>query len=165
MPMHFPCGNNNPAGQHIYGATVCPTFGVNYNQYFASFYSNSNGLLPTPIIERNNIPKPLMPKTFVTNSQPKPCLMPYEEKKNINSDDFLTFIEQKAKPLSELNPFANEFSLVKTTKKTTEENTSSCRLIFDNLIEQSLQSIEAIKKASKYIFLLFRYLLFSCHFN
>ncbi len=81
-------------------------------------------------------------------------------------DDFLTFIEQKTKTtttMPELNPFANEFSFIndKTLTKdssittngidhnTVDENHSSYRLLFDNLIEKSLESIEAIKKSTK----------------
>ncbi len=170
MPMHLPYGNTNTAGQHLYGAAVCPNFGVNYNQYFASFYPNSNVLLPLPSIEQNrhlNIReyKPIIPKNLSTNSS---FLMSHQEKNDINSNDFLSFIEQKTKSTSELNPFANEFSLVKNDNNqivtTNEEKTSSYRLIFDDLIEQSLQSIEAIKKASKYIshyFNFFSFILFN----
>jgi hypothetical protein len=166
MPMPFPYGNTNTAGQHLYAPAVCPAFGVNYNQYFASFYPNPNGLLPTPPralmlppTERNkNLNmrenKPIMGK----NSLPTSSLMTYEKKNNINPNDFLTFIEQKSKPISELNPFANEFSVPKNNHHqivpANNENSSSYRLIFDHLIEQSLQSIEAIKNASKYILIL-----------
>ncbi len=160
MSMHFPYGNTNTAGQHLYGTAVCPTFGVNYNQYFTSFYSNSNGLLPIPSTERNkylNIGeiRPLMSKNLM-NYSPS-FLMSHEMKNDLHSNDFLTFIEQKTKPISsELNPFANEFSFVKKNTHSNNQiittNNSAYRLIFDDLIEQSLQSIEAIKKASKYIF-------------
>lgn len=68
--------------------------------------------------------------------------------------------------MPELNPFANEFCFVnnKTPIKetsietngvnhnTNDENhqsSSSYRLLFDNLIEKSLESIEAIKKSKK----------------
>jgi hypothetical protein len=166
MPMHFPYGNTNTAGHHLYGTGVCPNFGINYNQYFASFYSNSNGLLPIPSIEGNknlNIHeyKPIIPKNLLTNSSSTSFRISQDEK-----NDFLTFIEQKSKPISELNPFANEFSLVKNTNNQivsmNNEKSSSYKLIFDDLIEQSLQSIEAIKKASKYIFiiLIFSFILF-----
>ena len=81
-------------------------------------------------------------------------------------DDFLTFIEQKTKTsivMPELNPLANEFSfensqtLTKDSPITTngldhpseQDNQSSYRLLFDNLIEKSLESIEAIKKSQK----------------
>jgi hypothetical protein len=146
--MHHPYGNTNTVGQNLYRAAVCPTFGVNYNQCFASFYSNSNGLLPTPLMERNRAEyKPLISKNSFS--------IPYEGRYDINSNDFLTFIEQKTKPISELNPFANEFSLTKNNQIVSmniNEKNSSYKLIFDDLIEQSLQSIDAIKKASKYIF-------------
>ena len=83
-----------------------------------------------------------------------------------SQDDFLTFIEQKTKKtttMPELNPFANEFSFVhnKTVTKdsliptntidynATNKNQSSYRLLFDNLIEKSLESIEAIKTSRK----------------
>ncbi|CAF0731817.1 unnamed protein product [Rotaria sp. Silwood1] len=83
-----------------------------------------------------------------------------------SQDDFLTFIEQKTKTktkMPELNPFANEFcfgnnknlttdSLIITNgidHNTNNENQSSYRLLFDNLIEKSLESIEAIKKSRK----------------
>ncbi len=167
MPMHFPYGNTNTAGQHLYGTAVCSNFGLNCNQYYASFYSNPNGLLPIPSIERDNRLnireyRPIVPKNFLTNSSSTAFLMSHEEKNNINPNDFLTFIEQKTKPtISELNPFANEFSLVKNNQIVTntinEEKYSSYKLIFDDLIEQSLQSIEAIKKASKYIFHYFNF--------
>ena len=81
-------------------------------------------------------------------------------------DDFLTFIEQKTSGMTiapELNPFANEFSFVnhKTPVKgalitnndidhdVIDENQSSYRLLFDNLIQKSLESIEAIKECRK----------------
>ncbi|UJR25214.1 hypothetical protein I4U23_006566 [Adineta vaga] len=81
-------------------------------------------------------------------------------------DDFLTFIEQKTKTtaMPELNPFASEFSFVNSKTLSNElpittngidhlpvsnENQSSYRLLFDNLIEKSLESIEAIKKSAK----------------
>jgi hypothetical protein len=65
--------------------------------------------------------------------------------------------------MPELNPFAHEFSFVNnktltndtsiTTNgvdhQTHDENQSSYRLLFDNLIEKSLESIEAIKKSTK----------------
>jgi hypothetical protein len=89
-----------------------------------------------------------------SSSSSSSSLIPYEKKPEIDSNDFLTFIEQKSKPITELNPFANEFSISKNNSEnsmipTSYENMSSYRLIFDHLIEQSLQSIEAIKKASK----------------
>ncbi len=83
------------------------------------------------------------------------------------NDDFLTFIEQKTKKtIPELNPFANEFSFINNKTLTNElpittngidhhhhlnnENqSSSYRLLFDNLIEKSLESIEAIKQSKK----------------
>jgi len=159
MPMHYPYGNTNTAGQHLYGAAVCSNFGLNCNQYYASFYPNPNGLLPIPSIERNNHLnireyRPIVQRNLLKNSSSPAFLMSHEEKNDINSNDFLKFIEQKTKPISELNPFANEFSLVKNNQILTtinEEKCSSYKLIFDDLIEQSLQSIEAIKKASKYI--------------
>lgn len=80
-------------------------------------------------------------------------------------DDFLTFIEQKTKTIGmpELNPLANEFSfensqtLINDSPVTTngihhqqeQDNQSSYRVLFDNLIEKSLESIEAIKKSQK----------------
>jgi len=81
-------------------------------------------------------------------------------------DDFLTFIEQKTKTtttMPELNPFANEFSFANNKTLTEDksittngidhhtdnENQSSYRLLIDNLIEKSLESIEAIKKSTK----------------
>ncbi len=146
MSMRYPYGNTNTAGQNLYGTAVCPNFGVNYNQYMASFYSNSNGLLPMPLMERNR---------QVKNRYHNSFSMPYEGRYDTNSNDFLTFIEQKTKPTSELNPFANEFSLTKNNQlvsTNTNEKHSSYKLIFDDLIEQSLQSIEAIKKASKYVY-------------
>jgi hypothetical protein len=62
--------------------------------------------------------------------------------------------------MPELNPFANEFSFVNNKTLTNEspittngidqnENQSSYRLLFDNLIEKSLESIEAIKQSTK----------------
>jgi hypothetical protein len=67
--------------------------------------------------------------------------------------------------MPELNPFANEFSfandqtLTKDSSITTNgidhhhhtdnDNQSSYRLLFDNLIEKSLESIEAMKKSTK----------------
>jgi hypothetical protein len=160
MPMHFPYGNNNNAGQPLYATAVYPSmhpnFALNFNSYFAPFYSNSNGLLPTPT--QISIPsgnknlntrecKSLILKNSMTNSASP------QDKKETGSEDFLTFIEQKTKRQSELNPFANEFSFVKTPSQQTinnnNENMSSYKLIFDDLIEKSLQSIEAIKKSSK----------------
>lgn len=65
--------------------------------------------------------------------------------------------------MPELNPFANEFSFINDKTLTTDslitingidhhsdtDNQSSYRLLFDNLIEKSLESIEAIKKSTK----------------
>jgi hypothetical protein len=65
--------------------------------------------------------------------------------------------------MPELNPFANEFSFANNKTLTQDspiitngidhnsnnENNSSYRLLFDNLIEKSLESIEAIKKSTK----------------
>ena len=90
-------------------------------------------------------------------------------------DDFLTFLEQKTKTSTtkfpELNPFASEFSFVNTRaptdalqlgtngiddhrhspppSTTSAETQSSYRLLFDNLIEKSLESIEAFKRSTK----------------
>jgi hypothetical protein len=175
MSTHFPYGNTNTAGQHLYRTSVYPNFGFNYNQYFASFGPNSNGLLPMPT--RTLLP-PLMeqhtnlnirefkPRPAKTHSSSVTFPIGHKEKNDIDSNDFLTFIEQKAKPISELNPFANEFSLIKNNNNQivppTNETSSSYKLIFDDLIEQSLQSIEAIKKASKYNLHLFRFANLCC---
>ena len=66
--------------------------------------------------------------------------------------------------MPELNPLASEFSFENsqtTTQDSTittngidhdqqdQENHSSYRVLFDNLIEKSLESIEAIKKSRK----------------
>ncbi|CAF0899156.1 unnamed protein product [Rotaria sordida] len=161
MSMNFPYANTTTAGQYFYGPTVYPNIGVNYNPYFSSFCSNSNGLLPTPS-------QPLMPLSIEQNknknknirenkqimSKNNLIVLSHEKKNNIDSNNFLTFIEQKTKSISDLNPCANEFSLVKNNNNnqvvtTSNENNSSYKLIFDDLIKQSLQSIEAIKKASK----------------
>ena len=67
----------------------------------------------------------------------------------------LTFIEQKTRPMSDLNPFANEFSLPKNNQLVLNEWKTTFvekKLMFDELIQKSLQSIDAIKNASKYIF-------------
>ncbi|CAF3658485.1 unnamed protein product [Rotaria sordida] len=110
--------------------------------------------------------------SFISRSEsdqiPFPSSSSVQDIDNDNSqDDFLTFIEQKTKTktkMPELNPFANEFCFVdnKTITKdssiitngidhhnTNNENQSSYRLLFDNLIEKSLESIEAIKKSRK----------------
>ncbi|CAF3425053.1 unnamed protein product [Rotaria sp. Silwood1] len=157
MPMHFSYPNTNTTGHYFYGTTVYPNFGINYNPYFSSFCSNSNGLLPTPSqalvprsLEQNKNLNIRENKRVVPKSNSS--LLSHEKAKDIDSNGFLTFIEQKTKPLSDLNPFANEFSFVKNNNQivtTSIENNSSYKLIFDDLIEQSLQSIEAIKKASK----------------
>ena len=160
MSMHFPYGNTSTAGQQLYGAAVRPNFEFNYNQYFASFYSNGDGLLPAPLMARNKSLnhreyQPLMPKSLLNNSCSNfSSPVPYKERHDIDRNHFLTFLEQKSKPMSELNPFANEFSLAKNANNQSiivnNEKSSSYRLIFDDLIEHSLQSIDAIKKASKY---------------
>ena len=85
---------------------------------------------------------------------PKPMSFPiYGSRQTNNSTDFLTFIEQKTQTTSELNPYANEFSLGKNSSNpfvlAKHEKISSYKLIFDDLIEKSLQSIDAIQKASK----------------
>lgn len=82
-------------------------------------------------------------------------------------DDFLTFIEQKTKTtitMPELNPLASEFSFENSLTPaqnpaiTTNggnhhqqhpENQPAYRVSLDNLIEKSLESIEAIKKSRK----------------
>lgn len=126
---------------------VLPIPKSNFNGFLSRPNSHCNGLLPISTMEKNKI-SPLMSKNFVTNLPLPSSLMSNEEKDRKNSNDFLTFIEEKTKPVSELNPFANEFSLVQNTK-ITNEDISSHRLILDNLIEKSIQSIEAIKNASK----------------
>ncbi|CAF2416339.1 unnamed protein product [Rotaria sp. Silwood2] len=158
MPMHFPYTNTNTTGHYIYGTAVYPNFGINYNPYFSSFCSNSNGLLSTP--SQTLIPRPIEQNKNLNIRENKRIMpknnlsLPSDEKTNdIDSNDFLTFIEQKTKPISDLNPFANEFSLVTNKNNqmvaTNNENNPTYKLIFNDLIAQSLQSIEAIKKASK----------------
>lgn len=150
MSMHFPYGNTNTTGQRSYGTAVCPSFGINYNPYFSPvFFSNPNGLLPTsnrPLTNREC--KELVPQPLLTSSFPI-----YGSRQTNNSTDFLTFIEQKTQGTSELNPYANEFSLGKNSSNpfvsSKHEKISSYKLIFDDLIEKSLQSIDAIQKASK----------------
>lgn len=156
MSMHFPYGNTNTAGQQArsYGTAVCPGFGINYNPYFSPpFYSNSNGLQPTPLMPPNRQCKELISKPLVPNSYPPPFPMSYGPMPMNNSKDFLTFLEQKPQPISGLNPFANEFSLGKNLPNGflpgKQEKSSSYQLIFDDLIEKSLKSIHAIEKASK----------------
>ncbi|CAF2748841.1 unnamed protein product [Rotaria sp. Silwood2] len=109
--------------------------------------------------------------SFISRSEsdqiPLPSSSSVQDIDNDNrQDDFLTFIEQKTKTntkIPELNPFANEFCFINNkipTKdssiitngidhNTNNENQSSYRLLFDNLIEKSLESIEAIKKSRK----------------
>jgi hypothetical protein len=87
--------------------------------------------------------KPLIPKNSFS--------IPHEGRYDMNSNDFLTFIEQKTRPMSDLNPFANEFSLPKNNQLV-PTNIREKKLMFDELIQKSLQSIDAIKNASKYIF-------------
>lgn len=142
MSMHFPYGNTNTTGQRSYGTAVCPTFGINYNPYFSpAFFANSNGLLPTPNRPGELVPKPLL------------STLPYGPRPVNTCTDFLTFIEQKTRATSELNPYANEFSLGRNSSNPFVSNRSekiaSYKLIFDDLIEKSLQSIDAIEKASK----------------
>ena len=167
MSMHFPHGNTNTAGQQLYGPAVRPNFELNYNQCFVPFYSNGNGLLPTPLMTRNRPLnhreyKPLMPKGLLNNPFPTIAPVSYKERHDIDRNHLLTFIQQKSQPLSELNPFANEFSVIKNANHQSvgvhNEKTSSYRLIFDDLIEHSLQSIEAIKKASRYRFEVFKFI-------
>jgi len=74
--------------------------------------------------------------------------------------------------MPELNPFAHEFSFNHNNKTLTNDSSpttttngiehqinqqdpSTFRLLFDNLIEKSLESIDAIKKSSKYHLILF----------
>lgn len=176
MSMHFPYTNQNTTiGHYLYNTAAYPNFAVNHNPYFSTYYSNQNGLLPIPsqtlippLIERNKSIKShesqrIIPKIPISHVPIPSSHKIHEEKKDNNSNDFLTFIEKKAKSKSDLNPFANEFSAIKNnvsnaTTNTDEivvmnyESNSSYKGIFDDLIEQSLQSIEAIKNASKYIF-------------
>ncbi|CAF0933262.1 unnamed protein product [Adineta ricciae] len=106
----------------------------------------------------------------------QPLLPPRSMSSNSDNlqDDFLTFLEQKTKKSTtkfpELNPFASEFSFVNTRTPTNAlllesngihdhrhsppsttpaETQSSYRLLFDNLIEKSLESIEAFKRSTK----------------
>jgi len=148
MSMNFPHANKNSAGQQLYATAVCPNIRVNYTQYYAPFYPTGNGLLPTPKLQplMNNPPVPLVPPP------PPPMIKAREQE-----DDFLSFIKQKSRPISDLNPFANEFSLMTTAQPSNRQiipaNNSinpAYKLVFDDLIEQSLQSIDAIKKASQY---------------
>ena len=154
MSMHFPYGNTNTAGQRSYATAVCPSFGINYNPYFSpAFYSNGNGLLPTPFIPTNRSLNSRECKEFLpTNLLPNSFPMPYGPTSSKNSKDFLTFLEQKSQPIPGLNPFANEFSLGTTPPNgfpsSQQEKPSSYKLIFDDLIEKSLKSIDAIEKAS-----------------
>ncbi|CAF1517197.1 unnamed protein product [Adineta steineri] len=151
MPMHFSYPN-----QHLYRPAMFPNYAINYSPYYPSFYPNSDGLLPTP-------PRQLMVHPLEKNLRDCKVNLPNNsfikfsnENNNIDSNNFLTFIEQKTKPISELNPFANEFSVVKNNNNNNnqiitanKENNSSYKLIYDDLIEQSLQYIETMKKASK----------------
>ncbi|CAF1099857.1 unnamed protein product [Adineta steineri] len=111
--------------------------------------------------------RPHLPPTSASSSS----LAQEIDSDNNSTDDFLTFIEQKTKTttaaattkMPELNPFANEFSFASnktltndssiTTNgidnHTSNENHSSYRLLFDNLIEKSLESIEVFKQSTK----------------
>ena len=141
MPVPFPYGN-----QPVFGPNMHPNYPFNYNPYYSTFCPNPNGLLPAPPPPP---PRPLMAPPIANKPNvnlrepPRPLL-------SFGRNDFMSFIEQKTKPISELNPFANEFSTNNQNIPIPKETNSSYQLIFDNLIEQSLQSIDAIKKASKY---------------
>ncbi|UJR23676.1 hypothetical protein I4U23_026659 [Adineta vaga] len=146
MPIPFPYGT-----QQTYRTTMPhPNFPYNYHPYYPSICPNSNGLLPTPP------PRTLLPPSIEQNPNlnlrecrrslvSKDACVQFPKEKN----DFMTFIEQKTRPISELNPFANEFSLNNQIIAIPKRTNSSYKLIFDDLIQQSLQSIDAIKKASK----------------
>ncbi|CAF1533541.1 unnamed protein product [Adineta ricciae] len=138
MPVPFPYGN-----QPAFGSNMHPNYPFNYNPYYPTFCPNPNGLLPVPPPPRPLMAPPIANKPNVNLRElPRPLL-------SFGRNDFMSFIEQKTKPISELNPFANEFSSSNQIVSIPKETNSSYQLIFDNLIEQSLQSIDAIKKASK----------------
>lgn len=165
MSNHFPYANMNTTGHYFYGGTVYPSVGVNYNPYFSSYCSNANGLLPIPSStvkgstnkkkknsNTNNYNKKIIPNDSNKQSSSTPS---NNEKKptDLNNDNNnSTTIEEKPKALSILNPSADEFSLPKDNNtiedKNNEENLSY-KCLFNKLIEQSLQSIEAISKVSK----------------
>ncbi|CAF2132156.1 unnamed protein product [Rotaria magnacalcarata] len=169
MPIHFPYANPNSTGYCFYnGGPVYPGFAVNYNPYLPSFCSNSNRLLPTQSQSQSQaimLPTRKSNKTNNNNQKSKPItannakinlnlISSHEDKKDTDSHSTVTFSKQITKPISNLNPFANEFSFVKNNNQILSvctEKDLSYKTIVDNLIEQSLQSIEAIKKASKKI--------------
>lgn len=80
MPMYFPYGNANTAGQQYFAPALYPNvpaypstgnhrpgnFGLGYNTFYASFYPTQNNLLS--------------PATHITNSpaliSPRPLMMP-----------------------------------------------------------------------------------------
>lgn len=112
-----------------------------------------NGFLPAPVrpsvVEQRQLRERRPVLTINSFS------LPPKASGDLVCNDFFSFLEQKAKPMSELNPFASEFSLVKHNRQqlvsAPTQPTSAYKVIFDDLIESSLQSIDAIKKASKYV--------------
>lgn len=137
--------------------------------------SEDHSSSPTPLISHAG--KSILKrdkKTFGLDLESEQNLLPHSTSSFIQEidsdnleDDFLTFIEQKTKTptiMPELNPLASEFSFENsqttaqdstiTTNGTDhhqqdQEKESSYRVLFDNLIEKSLESIEAIKKSRK----------------
>ena len=133
MSLIVPCENGQPRREALYLLPPHGSFGL-------PFYANLH------VPQRPPIP-PLM-------EQMLPSPRCFENQPKIQSDDFLSFLENKAKPMSELNPFATEFSLPKTPPEPTVDTTPtkdslSYRLIFNDLVEKSLQSIDVITKAAK----------------
>ena len=165
MSMYLPYGTMPATGQTFYGPPICTNMGYPFNPYQPPFYPRSNGLLPNPtqgfIQSRPSIATPIdkNPTSNVRSVQSMPTSCPLSslrslmaQKKNerkVESIRFSTFLQEENKSSSELNPFASEFSLGKSDLEVSQpagQSAPTSKIILNDLVEQSLQSIE---KASK----------------
>ena len=163
--------NNVATPGSVFRPSVYSNTSYPYNPYFTENCSNSTVLFPfdnsaarTIVSVRQPIPLTTNESMSVNSSilprlsgsiadSPNPVCLNLIEQKNCNN---LTKLPQEnIKKISELNPCASEFSSgsnsLKSSKESTENNKdqSSYRSIFNELIDKSLQSIEAIKNASR----------------
>ena len=165
--MYFPYGTSPGAGQPSFRPAICTNVGYPFNPYQPPFYPKSHGLLPTPtqgFIPSRPLIATLMDKSPTVDVRSIPTLplksplsalqslMAQENERKIETSDASPLLQEKNKSNSELNPFASEFSLGKSdpeVPQSTIESAPTFKLILNELVEKSLQSIEAIGRASR----------------
>lgn len=116
-------------------APIFNPFDYSCNGYFGNVYPNSNGFFPFPPLNSTIVPfqKSFPLDTTVQNVLSQDCSVKPRR-------DPLSQKEEKRSGRFELNPRASEFS-------SSERKSSS--LIFEQLVEKSLDSLEAIRIGSK----------------